>query len=155
MKVTKSAIMDIYGKYLFLDDLDLDENEKTDESENKNKDGEEEEKTTKEGKSNSKTKLLQKQSTRSLLSKKSSTLQPAYKLNKFCVYILCEHDEVHIFSLIKNFLPKIVNIFLPIIFSICFGCSKEPSHRDDSFEYPQHMFWFRNKKIIFLLHTLN
>ena len=23
---------------------------------------------------------------------------------------------------------KIVNIFLPIIFSICFGCSKEPSH---------------------------
>ena len=40
---------------------------------------------------------------------------------------------------------KIVNIFLPIIFSICFGCSKEPSH----------MFWLRNKKIIFLLHTLN
>ena len=23
---------------------------------------------------------------------------------------------------------KIVNISLPIIFSICFGCSKEPSH---------------------------
>ena len=23
---------------------------------------------------------------------------------------------------------KILNIFLPIIFSICFGCSKEPSH---------------------------
>ena len=23
---------------------------------------------------------------------------------------------------------KIVNIFLSIIFSICFGCSKEPSH---------------------------
>ena len=30
---------------------------------------------------------------------------------------------------------------------MCFGCSKEPSH--GSFEYPQHMFWFRNKKIIF------
>ena len=30
-----------------------------------------------------------------------------------------------------------------------FGCSKEPSHRDGSFEYPQHMFWLRNKKIIF------
>ena len=28
----------------------------------------------------------------------------------------------------KNFQRKIVNIFLPIIFSICFGCSKEPSH---------------------------
>ena len=30
-----------------------------------------------------------------------------------------------------------------------FGCSKESSHRDGSFEYPQHMFWLRNKKIIF------
>ena len=28
----------------------------------------------------------------------------------------------------KNFSVKIVNIFLPINFSICFGCSKEPSH---------------------------
>ena len=50
---------------------------------------------------------------------------------------------------------KIVNIFLPILFGICFGCSKEPSHWDGSFEYPQHMFWLRNKKISFLLHTLN
>ena len=32
---------------------------------------------------------------------------------------------------------------------MCFGCSKEPSHRDGSFEYPQHMFWLRNKKINF------
>ena len=24
-----------------------------------------------------------------------------------------------------------------------FGCSKEPSYLDSSFEYPQHMFWFR------------
>ena len=29
---------------------------------------------------------------------------------------------------------------------MCFGCSEEPSHRDGSFEYPQHMFWLRNKK---------
>ena len=29
---------------------------------------------------------------------------------------------------------------------MCFGCSKEPSHWDGSFEYPQHMFWLRNKK---------
>ena len=28
----------------------------------------------------------------------------------------------------KKIQPTIVNIFLPIIFSICFGCSKEPSH---------------------------
>ena len=27
-----------------------------------------------------------------------------------------------------NFQRKIVNIFLPINFYICFGCSKEPSH---------------------------
>ena len=34
---------------------------------------------------------------------------------------------------------EIVNIILPISFNICFGCSKEPSHRDGSFEYPQHV----------------
>ena len=28
----------------------------------------------------------------------------------------------------KIFQSKIVNIFLPINFNICFGCSKEPSH---------------------------
>ena len=28
----------------------------------------------------------------------------------------------------KNVPGKIVNIFLPISFNICFGCSKEPSH---------------------------
>ena len=32
---------------------------------------------------------------------------------------------------------------------------KERSHWDDSFEYTQHMFWLRNKQIVFLLHTLN
>ena len=48
-----------------------------------------------------------------------------------------------------------VNIFLSISFNMCFGCSKEQSHQDGSFEYPQHMFWLRNKKINFLLHTLS
>ena len=28
---------------------------------------------------------------------------------------------------------------------MCFGCSKELSQWDGSFEYPQHMFWLRNK----------
>ena len=28
---------------------------------------------------------------------------------------------------------------------MCFGCSKEPPHRDGSFEYPQHMFWLGMK----------
>ena len=55
----------------------------------------------------------------------------------------------------QNFQLKIVNIFLPINFNICFGCSKERSHRDGSFEYPQHMFWLRNKKIKFSLRALN
>ena len=38
---------------------------------------------------------------------------------------------------------------------MCFGCSKEPSHRDGSFEYPQNMFWLRNKKNIFsIMHLI-
>ena len=38
--------------------------------------------------------------------------------------------------------------------SYVLGCSKEPSHWDGSFEYPQHMFWLRNKTIKFSLYTL-
>ena len=37
---------------------------------------------------------------------------------------------------------------------MCFGCLKEPSHRDGSFEYQQQMFWLRNKKNNFQLNTL-
>ena len=37
---------------------------------------------------------------------------------------------------------------------MCFGCSKEPSHRDGSFEYQQHLFWLRNKENNFPIHTL-
>ena len=37
---------------------------------------------------------------------------------------------------------------------MCFGCSKKPSHGDGSFEYPQHMFWLRNKKNNVQLRTL-
>ena len=45
-------------------------------------------------------------------------------------------------ALICNiFKCKIVNIFSPIIFNICFRCSNKPSHWEGSFEYPQHMFW--------------
>ena len=55
----------------------------------------------------------------------------------------------------QNFECKIVNIFLPISFNICFWVLKEPSHLDSSFEYPQHMFWLRNKKNYFLVRTLN
>ena len=37
---------------------------------------------------------------------------------------------------------------------MCFGCSKEPSHWDGSFEYPQHVFWMRNKENSFPIRTL-
>ena len=37
---------------------------------------------------------------------------------------------------------------------MCFGCSKEPSHRDGSFEYPQHMFWMRNKENSFSMRIV-
>ena len=40
-------------------------------------------------------------------------------------------ERVHYYSWVKinkTFEHKIVNIFLPISFKICFGCSKEPSH---------------------------
>ena len=47
-----------------------------------------------------------------------------------------------------------VYIFLPIILSICFGWSKELSHWDGSFEYPQHMFWLRNKKKYIFCYAL-
>ena len=36
---------------------------------------------------------------------------------------------------------------------MCSGCSKELSHRDGSFVYPQHMFWLRNKKNNFQSRT--
>ena len=55
----------------------------------------------------------------------------------------------------QRFSAKNVNIFLPTSLNICFGCSKEPSHLDGSLEYPQHMFWLRNKIIKFSLHSLN
>ena len=47
---------------------------------------------------------------------------------------------------------KFCNIFLFINLT-CFGCWKELSHCDSSFVYPQHMFWLRNKKIIFIAHS--
>ena len=37
---------------------------------------------------------------------------------------------------------------------MCYGCSKEPSNRDASFEYPQYMLWLKNKKNNLQLRTL-
>ena len=66
-----------------------------------------------------------------------------------------DSEGIHRFRYTKNFSVKIVNKFFPINFNICFWRSKEPSHRDGSFEYPKHMFWLRNKKIKYSLRTLN
>ena len=53
----------------------------------------------------------------------------------------------------KIFEFLIINIYWPISYNICFGCSKELSHWDASFEYPQHMSWLRSKKNNFQLRT--
>ena len=55
---------------------------------------------------------------------------------------------------LRGKMRKIAIIFLSISLNMCFGCSKEPSDWDGSFEYPQHMFWLRNKKNNFQLRTL-
>ena len=47
----------------------------------------------------------------------------------------------------QNFVKK--QKFLPFSLFICFRCSKEPHHCEDSFEHPQYMFWVKNKKINF------
>ena len=55
----------------------------------------------------------------------------------------------NVIYIIKKKYCKIVNVFLPISFLICFGYKKEPSHLDSSFEYQKYMFWLRIKKIDF------
>ena len=54
----------------------------------------------------------------------------------------------------KFYERKFVKIFLSINLNMCFGCSKETPYRGGSFEYPQHMFWLRNKENIFPIRTL-
>ena len=49
-----------------------------------------------------------------------STLNMFWLKNKKVIFLLRTFN--------KNFHRKIINIFLPIIYSICFGCSKEQSH---------------------------
>ena len=62
--------------------------------------------------------------------------------------------EIHRTSFSKINWRKIAIIFLSIGLSMCFGCLKEPSYQDASFEYRQHMVRLRNKKNNFQLHTL-
>ena len=46
----------------------------------------------------------------------------------------------------QNFQRKFVNIYLPINFNICFGCSK------GAFEYPQHVLK-EIRKLNFVTHS--
>ena len=39
--------------------------------------------------------------------------------------------------------------FHPCDLNICFGCSKELSHCEGSFEYPKRMHWLRKRENIF------
>ena len=50
-------------------------------------------------------------------------------------------------SVKQNFKSKTMTINWLLSLNICCGYSKEPSHWDGSFEYPQHKFWMRNDKI--------
>ena len=61
------------------------------------------------------------------------------------LYVNCSIGPVR--GVHQIFFGKVVIILLLISLNICLWCSKEPSHGDDSFEYQQHMFWLRNKKI--------
>ena len=74
-----------------------------------------------------------------------------FTLKKFVYQSLCFRVNMVLFiGLDKhNYWAQNCKYFLPISFNICFGCLDEPSHWDGSFEYPQHMFWLRIKKIIF------
>ena len=54
--------------------------------------------------------------------------------------------------MLRVYTKKLISLYLNQ--SIFCGHSKELSHRDGSFEYLQHMFWLRNKKNNFQLHTL-
>ena len=46
----------------------------------------------------------------------------------------------------ENFHPKKNDFFLIFAQNIDCGCTLEPPHRGGSNEYPQFMFWSKNKK---------
>ena len=60
-----------------------------------------------------------------------------------------------IFKVVKNenFHPKVFDIFLIFAQNIDCGYTLEPPRRGGSNEYPQSMFWSKNKKIGIPLYT--
>ena len=77
-----------------------------------------------------------------------------------CRACTCPKAQTHIgislthHRLRKKFQRKIVNIFLPINFNICFGCSKEPSYLKGLLSTHNICFCLRNKKHKYSLCTL-
>ena len=64
-----------------------------------------------------------------------------------------QHTEIFLASQIKNFQLKKFDIFLIFAQKIDCGYALEPPRRGGSNEYPQSMFWSKNKKIGIPLHT--
>ena len=64
-----------------------------------------------------------------------------YRGSLACYISLCK-SQVQLSKLFWH------NFFFSISIRInmCFGYLKEPSHRDGSFDYPQHMLWLSNMK---------
>ena len=73
----------------------------------------------------------------------------AWKIKKKITFFVCGSSDWTFKGLDKQNCKH----FLTHHFNICFGCSKETSHWSCSFEFPQHMFWLRNKKTIFGTHS--
>ena len=51
-----------------------------------------------------------------------------YQSNNPIIFSMTKVKYLPYVQINKIFKRKIVNIFLPIIFYVCLGCSKEPSH---------------------------
>ena len=83
----------------------------------------------------------------------TSAKRSGYWKNKLIKLILSSWYDTKI--------PAFATSWKPIFVLHDFVCdhqirrSANPSHWDGSFEYPQHMLWFRNKKNILLLFTVN
>ena len=75
------------------------------------------------------------------LTSNTATRKMVEKAKKVCVFDIAPDKQ--------GFFGCKIVIFLSISFNMCFGCSKEPSHRDGSLEYPKHLFCLRSKKISF------
>ena len=71
---------------------------------------------------------------------------PTYVMQFRQVYWYAHYDRIDLQSSREGQISAITSLFLNQ--NICCGYSKEASHRDVSFEHPQHMFRTSHKKII-------